>query len=192
MIRALLDGRKTQTRRTVTRNNSTVLGTRWWGPKAPWSGLLFDHPQAVAGAALIDVPFLHPDDAACGDKWEDDDCLYRVRPTWEIGDRLWVREAFSTWPVIHYRVGSTIAVTMKWKSPTFMPRSFSRLTLRVTGVKVERLQDISEEDAKAEGCEAAGEFQIFWNSIYGQGAWEENPWVYVLTFKVYKGNIDAL
>jgi hypothetical protein len=218
MIRALLDGRKTQTRRVAKRSNSTVLGTRW-GPKAPWGGLLFDHPKAVARTTStlmdvivgkeeatydphIDVPFLHPEDAARGEKWEDDEVMYRVRPIWEIGDRLWVRETFSECPLkTYYRATEEDPLEVKWIPSMLMPRRASRLTLEVTGVKVERLQDINEEDAEAEGmfppylgdCDPPFEaeammisrraqFRNLWNSIYGPSAWEANQLVYALAF----------
>jgi hypothetical protein len=218
MVRALLAGRKTQTRRVAKRSNSTVLGVRW-GPKAPWGGLLFDHSKAVARTTStlmdvivgkaeapydphINVPWIHPDDAARGFKWEDDQCMYRVRPIWEIGDRLWVREAFTDDLKIYYCASEPANDRINWRSPLHMPRWASRLTLEVTGVKVELVQEISEEDAEAEGCEetcvgqiiapARGNFALLWNSIHGPSAWEENKWVYALTFTVHKGNIDAL
>jgi hypothetical protein len=233
MILALLAGRKTQTRRIMTRNNSTVLGERW-GAKAPWGGLLFDHPKAIARATStlmcvivgeseapydphIDVPWLHPDDAARGDKWEDDECMYRVRPIWEIGDRLWVRETWAhdaddleTARIAHedvycdltygpyYHATETAPETLKWRPSIHMPRWASRLTLEVTGVKVERLREISEKDALAEGIEPGiwprSEFVAIWDSIHGMtgpNAWGANPWVYALTFKVHKCNIDS-
>lgn len=102
-------------------------------------------------------------------------------------------------------------------SPLFMPRWASRLTLIVTDVRVERLQDISEADAVAEGIEAkrifgVGEtwthygnrhapvgwldprqsYQSLWDSINGAGAWEANPWVAAYTFTVHRGNIDQI
>lgn len=99
----------------------------------------------------------------------------------------------------------------------FLPRDASRLTLAVTAVKVDRLQDISEADAIAEGIHplpqqsaadpsawwesapgqhqartAVESFQLLWNSINGPGAWEANPWVVALTFTVHHANVDAM
>lgn len=75
----------------------------------------------------------------------------------------------------------------------FMPRWASRITLEVTAVRVERLQDISEEDAKAEGVQpsyspnfsqsATGAYSVLWESINGAGSWAENPWVWVIEFR---------
>lgn len=97
----------------------------------------------------------------------------------------------------------------------FMPRHASRLTLIVTDVRVERLQDISEADADAEcfGGNYPGDVlpEVFhgdreqyghlsmaqcygrlWNHINGAGAWEENPWIVAYTFTVHHGNIDQI
>ncbi len=96
---------------------------------------------------------------------------------------------------------------MKWKPSIHMPRWASRITLEVTGVRVERLQDISEEDAIAEGVEvlwrgyddaqdfyrnyhtggylftAKASYRTLWESINGPGSWERNDWVWVIEFK---------
>lgn len=146
--------------------------------------------------------------------------------TWtRTGDLLWVRE---TWhpvieghPVVLYRADDKIVYhdtgrwddrliyecPERWASPIHMPRWASRLTLEVTGVKVERLQDISEEDAMAEGVQKCARrvvgleggcdsyvcgFQQVWLSIHGEGAWEANPECVALSFKVHKCNIDQM
>ena len=90
---------------------------------------------------------------------------------------------------------------VKWKPSIFMPKKHARIFLRVTNVRVERLQDISEDDAQKEGveplfdftdvCPETGNpcsdfktpFQDLWNSINGKGAWEANPYVFVYTFQ---------
>ncbi|TVR07398.1 MAG: hypothetical protein EA385_12925 [Salinarimonadaceae bacterium] len=92
-----------------------------------------------------------------------------------------------------------------------MPRWASRITLLVTDVRVQRLQEISEEDAIAEGVEPFGRpgvafvkladaqtystprgcFAALWNSINGTGAWEANPWVAAYSFDVIRQNVDA-
>lgn len=149
-----------------------------------------------------------------------------------VGDRLWVREAGN------WTGGAPCAITGKTirffayaadadpsafgffggkkRSPIHMPRWASRLTLTVTAVRVERLQDISEADAMAEGVGAihhgdgayyysafrdeahpknwadpVDAFRDIWNSIHGPGAWAANPWVVAITFNVERKNIDA-
>jgi hypothetical protein len=145
---------------------------------------------------------------------------------YSVGDRLWCREAFSYgWPVegnhqlpecnqehaITYRAdGNQPFGGGKWKSPIHMPRWASRLTLIVTDVRVQRLQDISNEDAIAEGTEPHGHaftgygkqsdvwmapyysFAILWTSIHGPDAWDANPWVAAISFETRKCNIDQM
>lgn len=148
--------------------------------------------------------------------WEQE--FYRERSRFEVGQHLWAQEAHTLLPRTAYRAsigtgtidqrehptdGYTAAVFREgfdrsgrpvWRSSTQMPRWASRLTLEVTGVKVERLQDISEADAEAEGCvagynddasgyrPAVGDFADLWTSIHGPGSWEANPWVTAITF----------
>jgi hypothetical protein len=80
-----------------------------------------------------------------------------------------------------------------------MPRWASRLTLELTEVRVERLKEITHEDAFAEGAphpDAAysrrDSFMLLWDSINGTGSWDANPWVWVLAFRVHHKNVDAL
>jgi hypothetical protein len=175
MVRALLDGSKTQTRRIMKPQPS--LG------------------QDFGGRVLC--PYGQP------------------------GDRLWVREAFSgprhqehhpprDWhstDEIHYWADGCPSCN-DWTKPRpgmFMPRWASRITLEITGVRVERLVDISEDDARAEGitdggCLNCGEsetncgclnpqpdardsFIHLWESINGPGSWAANPWVWVVEFR---------
>lgn len=130
------------------------------------------------------------------------------------GDRLWVREA---WRPVHstdpsrgaqYRADVGRDQTV-WKPGIHMFRWASRLTLIVTGVKVERLQAITPFDAKQEGVieqmggwysAAEGQsapdprsaYALLWNSINGTGAWDANPWVAAYTFTVHHQNIDQM
>ena len=145
-----------------------------------------------------------------------------MRYSYAVGDRLWVREVFSYgWPVegnhqlpecnqehaITYRAdGNQPFGGGKWKSPIHMPRWASRLTLIVTDVRVQRLQDISAADAIAEGCHVYAnsatidcdtpdprhEYRRIWNSIHGPEAWAANPWVAAISFKTHKCNIDKM
>ena len=135
------------------------------------------------------------------------DPLYYRCPFGPVGRKLWVKETFCTagapgdFDAIQYRADED-CITTTWKPSIFMPRWASRITLEVTGVRVERLQEINEKDAKAEGvtqCEGgywnyiAGEpyngmsartsYSTLWESINGNGSWELNPWVWVIEFR---------
>ena len=223
MVRAILDGRKMQTRRPIKwkQTRFTEIGEREDGSKWPWSE-----------DAEHTCDFWHP-------------C-----PFGAVGDRIWVRE---TWGVashafsddglmidwvpdrpataIHempfgngYYSGYAIYAAdgdftwgdddgyedgrSCWKPSIHMPRAASRILLEITDVRVERLNAISEEDARAEGiidggCLNCGEpdpcgcanpepdatdaFAYLWQSIYGQENWNANPWVWVISFKRVEG-----
>jgi hypothetical protein len=80
----------------------------------------------------------------------------------------------------------------RWKPSIFMPRAVSRITLEITDVRVERLQQISDADSLAEGCSTAdmkdgdslaSVYARFWESINGAGSWATNPWVWVVSFR---------
>lgn len=159
MVRALLAGTKTQTRRPIARGNVEVLGSRW-GAKSPWEGLRFAEATVRPHSACdLFVPFCHPDDfqtpsSECG--------VYRLSPVIEAGDRLWVRESLKRAPdlwvysadgaEVGWPARQALAGKLLDYAPSIhMPKAASRLTLTVTDVRVQRLQDISEEDAIAEG-----------------------------------------
>jgi hypothetical protein len=149
-----------------------------------------------------------------------------------VGDRLWVREAWRTWgwlqdewspsqlsgvQTILYQSDSDWSLnqtTGKRRQANHMPRWASRITLIVTDVRVQRLQDISEKDAIAEGASwhdgriighrgwrhdlsdvhanARSSFARYWNVTHGPGAWDRNDWVVARTFEVHKINIDEV
>lgn len=125
------------------------------------------------------------------------------------GDRLWVREAWRTVPAVDHlpprELTSAHRIWYEADAPhqpgfgklrpsMFMPRWVSRITLEITSVRVERLQEISEADAKAEGVAIknspaafltsyARGFRDLWESINGPGSWDANPWVWVVEFR---------
>jgi hypothetical protein len=134
-------------------------------------------------------------------------------PKFAVGDRLWVREALvivegplpeSIAYRADYRADEWAAIVAdqsrhtgfyQVKSPIHMPRDFSRITLEVTETRIQRVQDISEADAVAEGVDAppsalmpdrpyAARFRALWNSIHGGGAWDRNDEVAAYTFTV--------
>jgi hypothetical protein len=129
-----------------------------------------------------------------------------------VGDTLWVRETWAqnrlaennltkipyrTVPCTAdyiYRTDWDDSFDIKWHPPIYMPREAARLFLRVTDVRVEKLNDIDEDGVKAEGIEFTGnadELCIFagqWNSIYSKRGlgWDANPWVWVISFERIK------
>ena len=193
MVRALLAGRKTQTRRLC----------RVQPPNEPgWN---------VADQDEDGVMWLSQKGTHCA-------CRLPIAP----GDRLYVREAFSYetldvdrngfMPPWYWADGNPVSGDFTRPKPSIhMPRWASRITLTVTDVRVQRLQDISNDDALDEGCEcdsdgwrdyqhpstqccATGKdsYRTLWNSLHGPDAWSENPWVVAYTFTVQRGNIDAV
>jgi hypothetical protein len=213
-VRAILDGRKTQTRRVVKLREFQRSDTRGYD-------YTFRDRQL---------------------RWNDyraDELLAKAAP-YQVVDRLWVKEGFSAhgsngapstisdavFVVLRdggqiYRDGTVFPGLpqyaegafdgCKWRSPMFMPRWGSRLTLEVLSVRVERVQSITEEDARAEGCEsdadamrgldhlrgsdaaralpsrlrsASDEFRDRWDTINRERApWASNPWVWVIEFR---------
>ena len=181
MVKALLDGTKTQTRRLAWR--------------------LTTHQGRYCEAPTV---------------WQ------RVKP----GDRLWVRETHyvvnagykdGSGQLIWYRASNPDAPVGPWTPSIHMPRWASRLTLVVTEARRQRLQEISDPDAEAEGVEfetadppfwyvpgimphsltavetkegASASYAKLWNHLHGDGAWAENPEVVALTFTVHQINID--
>lgn len=181
MVRAILDGRKTQTRRIVKPQPPSHVREIRVG--------MFEPVVIRKGMEEPGTPVFGFADEERG--WK---CKYG-----KPGDRLWVRE---TWFCITGEPGP-ISCNYKadfgehrfagfWKPSIHMPRWASRITLEITGVRVERLNDISEEDAIAEGCQCSGvpssltnrgAYAKLWESINGKGSWSLNPWVWVVEFK---------
>lgn len=169
MVRALLAGTKTQTRR--------LLKMPKWA--MPGAQLEFDDDGPFALAA------------ATG-------CLAKVPVRFATGDRLWVKETFALTdggPVRYYATDDVHELRRKRVS-IHMPRWASRLTLCVTDVRVQELRAISEVDVIAEGCPAEAEpfawYSELWDSINGKTApWSSNPWVVAVSFSVERLNIDA-
>lgn len=205
MVRAILAGQKTQTRRVVKVDEE-------------WQFVGLDG----AGRTWL-MNRLDPDanGNVFGDEWS-----YAPCPHGRPGDLLWVRE---TWQPIHtsacpwsqmpHVVGpDAVAVYRQafeadgrcmpsghWRPSIFMPRWASRITLRVTEVRVERLQEITQADARAEGvvdtsgawgeltdtdrAGPRGAFEALWNDINGARGlgWDANPWVWVVSFERVEG-----
>ncbi|MGH6836324.1 MAG: hypothetical protein ACREC9_12430 [Methylocella sp.] len=189
----MLDGRKTQTRRAnVERWKHAKAGDRVWVREA-----LCAYNLDLAGEFGLCEPLTALDMTHCD-----------------------VRASYSA-DCTRCITGDEFPLAWIWKRPAlpaiYMPRSFSRFTLIVEGAKIERLQSISEEDARAEGIErlrsgrgyydprfghggihlgyfdtARDAFETLWDSIHSNGAWHANPWVAAISFSVIKANIDAV
>jgi hypothetical protein len=187
MVRAILDGTKSQTRRIVKLHNGHFVTGRGPGYTVEcYMGENGPEYSPYGGASIQPLP---------------QDQIERACPYGAVGDGLWVRETFAdnAQAGIHdansgvvYRATDPDWSTMegwKWKPSIFLPRALSRIDLRVTSVRVERLQDISPRDALAEGVGHNGmgnpviDYQNLWESINGKGSWELNPWVWVIGFK---------
>lgn len=144
--------------------------------------------------------------------------IERACPYGQPGDRLWVRETFAKidgqtqpWIETDYRatythgdrLGDHLGIKRRWTPAIHMPRAASRITLEITDVRVGRLQDISEADAKAEGVSMPDgtptppdwwsyrqEYAHLWDWINGDGSWEENPWVWVIGFRAVDAKLN--
>ncbi|MGV6478812.1 hypothetical protein ACT2VT_002875 [Pantoea agglomerans] len=212
MVSAVLDGRKTQTRRIIQSpaKNMQASGHKvieYREPGDKWYGehVFSMRNQSGTWCDYTKEQFL----AKC--------------PFGAVGDRLWVRETFrvhsratdvatlvykaseqQSWTQQTHRVPiekcNKPAVVDTWTPSIHMPRWASRITLEITSVRVEQLQDISQEDAKAEGCwrgrgfgtpdlavTPIDEFPSLWASIYGADSWQANPWVWIVEFKRVEG-----
>jgi len=171
-VRAILEGRKTMTRRVIKAPKIRAL------PLNPEKKhILFDMNDAYPNCDRLKVSFAHPNDG-----FRPDDKIYRniECPYGQVGDRLWVKETWkpsvsTSIPVecrIYYKAcgykdvsGLNLHRTIplkqdKWRSPIFLFRWASRITLEITGIKVERLQDISPADATHEGIGIYAGFEV--------------------------------
>lgn len=213
MVQAILEGRKTQTRRVVK-------------PQPPVENIdeepCIDYDRGVEKGSM-ENPVIYAEWA----EWQDEfvnnttepiesHCVYS--PFGKEGDVLWVRETFRpkghSFPIgEHFEYKATAEADGNptdepWKPSIFMPKDAARIWLRIANVRVERLQDISEEDAIAEGVDElfdssveerwknyglepynkplndpASSFMTLWWRINGIDSWELNPWVWVIEFE---------
>lgn len=218
MVRALLDGRKSQTRRVIKdRGHLPEFCAGRHDDKNDPSNYGWEDCERGEWITLDQFP------------------RYNFVPA-SVGDRLWVREAWRSmdgldgsnateiaancieagyrrpWAPLQYEADGARVNWIadphsfgtdagRYRHARFMPRWASRLTLIVTDARAQRLQEISEADAMAEGCEFVGDrnyletprdcFRDLWNSINGPAAWDANPWVAAYSFRVIRANIDS-
>lgn len=226
MVKAILEGRKTQTRRVVKSDKAHLR------QKVCREGSCFPH-EFLENWMFYDSYDL--DEIGRESNCISDRNVIKC-PFGNEGDRLWVRETWHVEPGvtgwsmdenepctgwIEYKAGGSKEVTAPnfesvqncfpkgevdwdflpydWRPSIFMPRWASRILIEITNIRVERLNDISVEDAKAEGFDysthpsaiemgyaigAKTNFRFTWEQIYGQNAWNKNPWVWVVEFRV--------
>jgi hypothetical protein len=183
MVRALLAGTKTQTRRAVKLPPEVSI-REVVASLLPNRGDLWDFRRHMDNPIAVRCPYGQP------------------------GDRLWVREAFGEvydfcdhpempgcpderWNLgWKYRADGEVdrddleGFFTGWKPSIHMPRAVSRITLEITDVRVQRLWDISEADAQAEGWDGTVlGYAKLWESINGKGSWDANPWVWAVSFR---------
>ncbi|MFK3702077.1 hypothetical protein ACI2JW_18165 [Serratia ureilytica] len=208
MVRAIIDGRKTQTRRVMKVQPSEHFhpmnmaleldySARWYTPGVvDKDGYLQPAKNQIFGVAGEDEGY------AC--------------PFGAVGELLWVRETFmdltgtgieattGKFEGFAYRADTPAGsygdevrkeYGLKWTPSLHMPRKACRILLEITAVRVEHLNDISEEDARAEGVAPSQHiitppealyrvgFLKLWQSIYGEESWGANPWVWVIEFR---------
>ena len=190
MVRAILDGRKTQTRRIMAPQPADDIERG-----------IFPNPEVIGWKSSR----RHKHGSTTAHF-----CHYG-----KPGDRIWVRETWNKYGgLLTYRADhdwiddmrKETVCTAKWVPSIHMPRWASRILLEITDVRVERLNAISQEDAQAEGMELTGwrptysdpdsggevvtpydNFAELWSSIYGEESWNANPWVWVISFKRVEG-----
>lgn len=112
-----------------------------------------------------------------------------TKPRYAVGDLLWVRETWAEYghcndgPVYAYRADHDRTPPSRWNPSIHMRKEVARIWLRVLDVRIERIQEITEEDALAEGVASRDGFIELWEAIHGRGAWEQNNWVWVYEFE---------
>lgn len=218
MVRAVIDGRKTQTRRIIQSpaKNMQASGQKVIDYREPGDKWYGEHVFSMRNSSgtwcdYTKEQFL----AKC--------------PFGAVGDRLWVRETWmpdaprdGTWGDVEFygckgsplsmiperyrtpdhcihRAGWDGHEMVGWTPSIHMPRWASRIALEITGVRVERLSALSDDDARNEGCpaqlphnpedqhQARTWFRGLWSEIYGEESWQANPWVWVIEFKRVEG-----
>ncbi len=210
MVQALLEGRKHRDIRPITKQNSVIAeGGKW--ERLCWDGSEVYREFDYLSFSPIDLkaPLPWVDDSFGMDclhvpyNWADQMQISKVYPRVEVGDSFWVKEAY--WEQSgdsYYKADwtdSILPVNMvfdkgKWKPSIFMPRWASRLLLPVKAIRAKRLQDITEGEAVAEGCQLKYHlspkprdyFVKFWDTLYppkkSSYSWASNCWVWIYEF----------
>jgi hypothetical protein len=202
MVRAILAGRKTQTRRKIKSNRGKIYDVRQLPIGGKWYAEFLDETVPIKqSVGWGDVLWVRE---TWGSRQADHPLCKNGRKP-QVGDELFYRAN----PADDYQwgVGKPSQGSFVWRPSIHMPRWASRLTLTVTRVWAERLRDISESDARAEGiidggcltcgnpepCECKNPkpapiegFVRLWEAVNGKDSWCENPWVWVYQFEVWR------
>jgi len=204
MVRAILDGRKTQTRRVIKAKVPCWNKPDDWQKGICFHGMVSFNNGPSKQHQLRDFSVQCPYGIPCDRLW--------VRETWQNTADMGICHPADNYVV--YRATDPDWETMegwKWRPSIFMPREASRITLEITDIRVERVQDISEKDAEHEGLTEWQDFiylspdesrmtrdiiQAFswlWDSLNAKRgySWESNPWVWVIDFKKIKEGSDG-
>lgn len=221
MVRAFLEGRKTQTRRIIKPQPSkpwgsaALDGSRFWTYESLTGEVIEEWRLPYAPGDRLYVRESHSLHRAHGQDFKRPADDHGVR--WGPWSGLPIAVSPDKTQVAYYRQGFDRSGPPKWRPSIHMPRWASRLTLTVTDVRVQRLQDCSAADARAEGVvhnnavdpkaplplwsvpgtDAGGKhpqdaYAALWNSLHGPEAWDANPWVAAYSFTVQQGNIDRI
>jgi len=179
MVRAILDGRKTQTRRVVKVNLRN--------DEAGWQVITNKHTGEFIRIETYD-------------EWEDE--VRWINPPYRPGDILYVRETWFEYAGQYVYKATAAQPELwngMWRPSIHMPKEAARIFLRVKSVHPERLQSITRNGAISEGCNAAVpivEFSILWDSTVKPAArerwgWKANPWVWVIEFERYERPVEV-
>lgn len=216
MVRALLEGRKTQTRRVIKEAARMIHQEKW---EVREQNGKFGHYQIGAEQpnAILKPKALSGDLFYVKEAWSTCEFFDHMPPKEIAASCKTGASSIPHFPILYQANGARKNWVKGWvgrsRSALHMPRWASRLTLRVTDVRVERLHDISEADARAEGAhhqngnhdeyglcrelvvEAKDDYRHIWESLYPTSspkAWHRNPWVWVYSFEVIKKNVDEV
>jgi hypothetical protein len=195
MVKTILEGKKTQTRRIVDYPKSYIWNNEHFKKNYNFDKMFFDNRKNINVAIF---------------KSKDNNYSEWFKCPYQIGQKLWIQETWCYFANNHviYKADydndkCKLTKPLKWKPSIFMPKEYARIWLEVTNIRVERIRDISNEDACRDGGfiystqfindknYGINRFKILWDSINvkrGYG-WDENPWVWVIKFNKIKGDI---
>lgn len=193
MVQSTMKGLKTMTRRVVKMPKDNIIDATWWYTAFTPPGYISfraKHANGQYGESLVKCPY--------GQKGD----ILWVRETWNVEQYVLPPEGDHDELIYFYKATETKYPDMKWRPSIFMPKTACRIHLKITSIRVERLQDIKSNDVIDEGAgsevrqmwlfglDGKGRDEVYrrsfeklWESINGKGSWDLNPWVWVISFK---------